>query len=205
MQKKVRGVDNMKKNLKYIAVFILCLAIPLTAFAASVVPVKLPGNDANPSQYTPPPDCIRTTLPDSDKVGTHVYSFDSEGNLDSAGTNVFTLVVGTVSPDTFTQALSWSWSGSYPLYGVIMKGGPNFNLYVYNGTATSDTNLVCPTVSSGKPAAISHVSVILCPNGTPPVPPDGNIVCFILIGLFIVIVLAIMLFCFRFRTSCCRH
>ncbi len=182
----------MKKIICIILTLVLVFSMSLTALAASVTPVEYPGNDANPADYTPPTGCVRTTLPDSDVVGTHVYKFNGNGVLDPAGTNMFTLVVGIETGTSYTQVLFWEWSGDYPLFAVIAKGGPGFNLYEYNGAVTSDTNLVSPDVSSGQPADISHVSVVLCPNGQPPVPPDGELTCCIIIVVLLAILLVLL-------------
>ena len=69
----------MKKILSILITLILIFAMPLTVLAASVVPVEYPGNDANPADYTPPVGCVRTTLPDSEVVGTHIYTFNGNG------------------------------------------------------------------------------------------------------------------------------
>jgi hypothetical protein len=178
----------MKKLFLIFLAIIFAFIFMTAASAASVIPDEYPGNDAN--TYTPPEGCIRTTLPDSDKTGTHVYTFNDFGQLDPGGTNTLTIEVGKATGTNYTQVLSWTWSGSYPLYSIIVKGGPAYNEYVYDGTATTDTNLVSPVNASGDPADISHVSVVLCPEKLPPVPPDGGTICCI-----IIIVLLIMIVC----------
>jgi heme/copper-type cytochrome/quinol oxidase subunit 2 len=204
----------MKKFLVTFIILLITLALPLTTFAASVDPVEHDGNDANPNDYTPPVDCIRTTLPDSDVTGSHIYKFNNSGQLDPTGTNTLTLIVGIAPQTSYTQVLSWAWSGSYPLFAIIVKGGPAFNLYEYDGTANSDTSLVSPVNPSGDPADISHVSVILCPNGEPPTPPDGNTTCciiavvlltIIVVLLFAVLVLLINIKCCCYKKHNCRY
>ncbi len=189
----------MKKLFIVFIIFaVVASAMTLSAFAASVSPIEHPGNDAN--TYVPPEGCIRTTLPDSDQIGTHDYNFNDFGQLDTSGTNTLTVVVD--STGSYTRVASWSWSGSYPLYAVIVKGGPAFNEYVYDGTATSDTDLVSPTNPSGLPANISHVSVVLCPEELPPPQPDVNNICCIVIICLLIIMLIILIDikC----TLCCR-
>lgn len=180
----------MKKILCIFLAIILSIALSINALAASVIPIEHPGNDAN--SYTPPEGCVRTTLPESDEIGTHVYTFDDFGQLDPNGTNTLTIEVGIAPATDYTQVLSWSWSGSYPLYSIIVKGGPAFNEYVYDGTQTSDTNLVSPINPSGKPADISHVSVVLCPEESPPVPPPIDDTCCIFIILILIVVVFLL-------------
>jgi len=199
----------MKKLFVILLTLMIAFVMPFTALAASVTPVEYPGNDAKASDYTPPAGCIRTTLPDSDIEGTHIYNFNNDGELDPAGTNTLTVVVGTAPSTSYTQVLSWSWSGSYTLFAIIVKGGPAFNLYEYNGAATSDTNLESPVNASGDPAGISHVSVVLCPNGTPPTPPDGNTTCCIifiaLLAIIIGLLIAILVILIQIKSIiCCK-
>jgi hypothetical protein len=50
------------------------------------------------------------------------------------------------------------WSASAGIDAVVMKGGPNANVYYYVPESTSDTNLTTPTnPSNGKPFDISHI------------------------------------------------
>lgn len=188
----------MKKLFASLLVVFL-LVQPFMGYCASVTPTTILGNDANPNRYTPPEGCVRLTLPNSDVPGTYTYKLNDNGEFAPDGTNIFTLNVGKAPGNDYTEVLSWSWSGSYTLKAVIVKGGPAFNLYEYNGQ-TSDTNLVSPTNPSGKPADISHVSIVVCPKNppVPPTPPDGNIIC----AIFVVILLAFILIAFLCKQCC---
>lgn len=182
----------LKKYLFVLMAIILVLIIPFSAVAASVTPILVEGNDANPNDYTPPIGCVRTTLPNSKTSGTHEYVFDDYGKLSATGTNILTIVVGIAPSTSYTQVLSWEWSGSYEVYAIIVKGGPRFNLYEYNGEFTQDTNLVSPVNASGNPADISHVSVVLCPSETPPPVENCCLIIIILIAIAIVVLIIIM-------------
>ena len=192
----------MKKFLTIILI-VLITALPLSAYCASVTPVEYEGNDANKHQYTPPVDSVRLTLPGSNKEGTFTYTLNDAGELDPNGTNIFTLTVGKAPGTNYTQVLSWSWQGTYELYAVIVKGGSAFNLYEYNGTATSDSNLVSPVNPSGHPANISHVSIIVYPAETPvPPEPTDNVCCIILAVLLLASILINILL---IRRLCCDN
>ena len=157
------------KNKKIISlIFSISLIIYLCspALAASVPPQYFPGNDAN--DYTPPEGCLHYQIPNSDEGGSHTISFDSDGNIDPAGPYSFTATVGTLEGTNFTQVLSWS--SNFPIYAVIVKGGPAFNLYQYDPSVREDTNLVAPINPSGLPTNVSHVSVVICPDDFPPDP-----------------------------------
>lgn len=191
----------IKKFLCVTIITFIC-AFTTISFAASVTPILYSGNDANPNQFTPPAGSVRITLPNSSQEGTHVYTFNEFGELDSAGSDTLTIVVGKATGTDYTQVLSWTWNGTSTLDAIILKGGPAFNLYQYNGE-TSDTNLVCPTNPSGHPADISHVSVILFPQVSPPVPPDCSNKPIVIELIIIMTLIVILLITNFFLLLCC--
>jgi len=176
--------------------------LTLNVFAASVTPVRFFGNDVN--NFTPPTGFVYIPqLQSSDQAGTKVYKFDSNGQLDPAGTNVLTLTIGKNPGQNFNTLLSWTWSGSYPLDSIIIKGGPAYNLYQYPSNVTSDTNLVAPTLPSGNPANINHISIVLNPQKLPPVPPTPptppNVIGIIAILIFVFSLVAALILRNRIR------
>ena len=69
-------------------------------------------------------------------------------NIDS--TNTITIVV---------SGSYFDWTSTIGIDSVVVKGGPNANLYVYDPEALSDTNLHAPiNPSNGQPYGLSHVS-----------------------------------------------
>lgn len=148
-------------------------ATSTAGFCACVTPVRYFGNDENPMHFTPPEGSVLLTLPDSNETGTFTYKINDGGKFDNNGTSVFTLTVGARPGNTYTEVLSWSFSGKAALWGVIVKAYPAFNLYQYNNI-TSDTFLVSPVNSSGHPGSINHVSIILFPT-KPPSSPRNSI------------------------------
>jgi hypothetical protein len=73
------------------------------------------------------------------------------------GSTTHTIVDGvTVTIETDGTFLAFE--SSIGMDGVIMKGGNNANLYVYDPPETDDAGLVSPDNPSGGPAALSHVS-----------------------------------------------
>lgn len=67
---------------------------------------------------------------------------------------------------------SISWTSTVPVDAVMVKGGPNGNIYEYPNDTFSDSNLVPPTnPSNGEPYGLSHVN--FCTNNTPEPPPEG--------------------------------
>lgn len=118
---------------------LLVLALSSTARAASVEPVLVSGN----------PTCADLGYdagfkPPGEKVpGTYTFP-------------------GTTKTVTFTTPTgsSINWSSQLPLDAVIVKGGPNANVYVYDppAEATSDTGLTTPTnPENNQPFGLSHV------------------------------------------------
>jgi LPXTG-motif cell wall-anchored protein len=74
---------------------------------------------------------------------------------------------GTFSDDTLTVTIDvrdtaegqvFDWTSNIGVDVVIVKGGPNSNVYTYDPESTGDTGLHAPVVSSGKFAGLSHVS-----------------------------------------------
>lgn len=122
--------------------------VPLS-FAASVDPVKNPGGSGNPT-------C------------THAgYGYAlSTGNInDPVAVGNMTVTGGTVSWTHDGTYLNWASSGVKVL-GVIVKGGPNANLYNYNPPfATSDTGLHSPAhPNPNMIPGISHIVFCYVPS-----------------------------------------
>lgn len=156
----------MKRIVTFLSL-LLALSLYVPVMAASVPAQYFPGNDAN--DYTPPEGCLHYQIPNSDEEGSHTISFDSDGLVDPDGPYTFTVVVGTLPGNEYTQVLSWS--SNFPIYAVIVKGGNGFNLYQYDESVRGDTDLKSPVNPSGNPANVSHVSVVICPDSFPPQPP----------------------------------
>jgi hypothetical protein len=69
-----------------------------------------------------------------------------------------------------TDGTSVAWASTFGIGAVIVKGGPNANVYVYDPQRTSDSGLASPPTPSGNPAGLSNIT--FCWN--PVVPPDGS-------------------------------
>jgi hypothetical protein len=71
---------------------------------------------------------------------------------------------GTFTDGTLTVTLvvtgnTFDWTSNIGVDVVIVKGGPNANVYVYDPEATSDTGLHAPiNPRTGEPFGLSHVS-----------------------------------------------
>lgn len=154
----------MKKTCFLFFALIIALLLPFSALAAGVAPIETPGDASNPADYLPPPGTIRTMLPDSAQIGTHVYRFDCAGNPDPNGHNPLTLIVAIATDTAYTRVARWSWSGNYPLLAVIVQGPDSFNLYGYYGGTDTDTDPTAP-VDGIDPANIESVSVVLALDG----------------------------------------
>ena len=81
----------------------------------------------------------------------------------------------TISNNTGT---SFDWSSTQSIGVVIVKGGTDANLYLYNPEAFSGYSLISPDNASGDPANISHAT--FCWNNVIPtsttVPPTETLV-----------------------------
>jgi len=115
----------------------LLLASVRPAGATDVTPIYIAGN----------PNCVELGYDygfkiDPPNAGT--YSID--------GINSVTVT----TPD----GIYFDWSSDLGIDAVIVKGGPNANLFIYDPPAerTSDTGLVSPiNPNNGKPYALSHI------------------------------------------------
>lgn len=115
----------------------LFLAFAGTAGATDVNPIFVPGN----------PNCVG--------LG---YDFGFKVDPPNAGTySIDGLNTVTV---TTADGIFFDWSSTLGMDAVIVKGGPNANVYVYDPPAerTSDTGLHSPiNPNNGKPFALSHI------------------------------------------------
>jgi hypothetical protein len=121
------------------------LLLVLPAGAASVDPLFVEGN----------PKCSGEAGPNQPSLGmdggVSIDVLDLVANFDDGSFSVdlvFDAEAGTLS---FSDA-------SEPVAAVIMKGGPNANVYLYNPAVTADDDLVTPTnPNNDKAYGISHV------------------------------------------------
>lgn len=126
------------KTYQRISAVVLVLVMALAALpvsAAAVTPVVLPGN----------PICA--------DLG---YAYEIKIDPPTAGT--YALGYGSFTWTT-TDGVTMNWSSTIGVDAVIVKGGPNANLYTYVPESYGDTGLTSPLAPNGRPYAISHISV----------------------------------------------
>jgi hypothetical protein len=103
---------------------------------SSVTPVVVPGN----------PTCS------SLGYGTYELKVEPVASGTYSGTGGFEVVLDVDAPYI-------DWTSNYGVNAVVVKGGPNANLYVYSPKSYGDTNLSAPTnPENGMPYGLSHVS-----------------------------------------------
>lgn len=66
---------------------------------------------------------------------------------------------------TLTSQTFVSWTSTFPIAAVIMKGGSSANVYVYGSSVTSDAGLAAPVGPSGNPANLSNITFCWFENG----------------------------------------
>jgi hypothetical protein len=66
-----------------------------------------------------------------------------------------------------------AWASTFGIGAVIVKGGPNANVYIYDPQRTSDFGLASPPTPSGNPAGLSNITFCWNPVVPPDGPPDG--------------------------------
>lgn len=121
--------------------FLLCPVVMLIfvsqTFASPVTPIFVAGN----------PSC--TSL-------GYAFGFKPQPEPPPSGTYTFPDGVNTVT--ITSDGTYFDWSATLGIDAVIVKGGPNANVYVYSPEATSDTVLNSPiNPNNGRPFAISHI------------------------------------------------
>ncbi|MBD3288769.1 hypothetical protein GF337_08210, partial [candidate division KSB1 bacterium] len=131
---------------KFIFLFLVILAFFISATmnnasAANVAPILEEGNpDCGDLQYC---SCSMSFKPQPEPPpsGTYPYPNDPSNSItiNSDGTN-------------------FSWTSTLPVCCVIVKGGPNANVYVYDPKSYGDNDLHAPTnPNNGRLYEISHI------------------------------------------------
>jgi LPXTG-motif cell wall-anchored protein len=104
-------------------------------------------------------------------ASTHVSPTEVPGNA-KCPAGLTELKVEPVADGTFTdgtltvtidvrdtaEGQVFDWTSNIGVDVVIVKGGPNSNVYTYDPESTGDTGLHAPEVSSGEFAGLSHIS-----------------------------------------------
>jgi hypothetical protein len=130
------------------------LALPATSFATTVTPTYMAGN----------PTCADLN------AAWH------EVKADPPSTATYT--DGTLSVDMTVTNGVVDWSANFPIDAVIVKGGPNANIYNYSPNVASDSGLVTPPNGPTKNYGLSHVDFCYGPPDNPPPagpnPPGTN-------------------------------
>ena len=108
--------------------------------AALVDPNTVPGN----------PTCASVEPPDADWTELKIDPPTAGVHTDGTLTVTLTIV------DT-PQGATITWSSNIGVDAVLVKGGPNANLYVYDPESTGDSGLHAPANDNGKWAGLSHV------------------------------------------------
>ncbi|PWH18465.1 MAG: hypothetical protein DDG59_05865 [Anaerolineae bacterium] len=114
----------------------MALLFVLPGLAASVVPELVDGN----------PKCVDYNLvgykPNETLTGTYTY------NINGMGVLTMTIKNGPLV----------DWSSTFWIDKVIVKGGPNANVYSYSPASKGDTDLTTPTnPKNSTPYGLSHV------------------------------------------------
>lgn len=111
------------------------------ARATHVTPIFIAGN----------PDCTDLGLD---------FGFKPQPEPPPSGTYTFPAPDGINTLTLTTDGIVVDWTATLALDAVIVKGGPNADVYVYDPEASSDTGLQSPiNPNNGTPYAISHIEV----------------------------------------------
>ncbi|OQA16765.1 MAG: hypothetical protein BWY63_02636 [Chloroflexi bacterium ADurb.Bin360] len=133
-EKRMMKMKTRQKVSALMMIVIMALAA-LPVSAATVTPVVLPGN----------PICV--------DLG---YAYEMKIDPPTAGT--YNLGYGTFTWTT-TDGVYMNWTSTIGVDAVLVKGGPNANLYTYVPESYGDTGLHSPLGPNGRPSGISHITV----------------------------------------------
>jgi uncharacterized repeat protein (TIGR01451 family) len=102
------------------------------------------------------------------------YTYGYKLSPEPPPTGLYTFPNSTETVDIVNHnGIKLDWSASIDIDAVIMKGGPNANVYRYLPAVRLDTDLTPPfNVKSGKNYEISHVQFCFGTTHTPPTPPS---------------------------------
>ena len=143
-------IKHLSRGLAVAGTIITGLALPSAASATTSNPTKVDGN----------PNCA--TL----GAGFREVKIDPvpQGSTRFSGGSI------TVSGRIF------DWSTTSGVDAVIVKGGPNANVYRFSSESTSGTGFRAPTnPSNGQPYGLSHITFCFDADGTPaPTPPASD-------------------------------
>jgi len=154
----MRGVGTASRRVRAVALTGIVLAVivigSLTALASKVDPIYVAGNPTCPEGLT---------ALDIDGSGFH-NGTQSDGTL--------TVTISNFDP----QTTNFDWSSNIGVDEVIVKGGPNANVYQYDPDATSDTGLHTPfNQNSGQNYGLSHVLFCYDSEATPTPTPTSSV------------------------------
>ena len=93
--------------------------------------------------------------------------------IDPVSSGTFAIPGGSITIVVNSSAKTFDWTSTVGIDFIIVKGGPNANLYVYNPPAPSfgDTGLHSPTnLKNGRFYGLSHIS--FCGPGGPTATPE---------------------------------
>lgn len=88
------------------------------------------------------------------------FGFKPQPEPPPSGTYTFPAPDGVNTITLVSDGSFFDWTSTLPLDAVIVKGGPNANVYVYDPEETSDDGLHSPiNPNNDQPYAISHIEV----------------------------------------------
>jgi hypothetical protein len=96
-----------------------------------------------------------------------------ELKVEDPTSDTFTDDTLTVTIDVFDtpDGQEFDWESDIGVDAVIVKGGPDANVYFYDPEATGDTGLHAPEGPSGMWAGLSHISFCYDEDEVPPTTP----------------------------------
>jgi hypothetical protein len=151
MKNKLTNILSLAPRVLAVGLISLLLVVPAFATYGAGAPTTTLG--VRPEVVENNPSC-------SDEFSGYLFEYKFEPVEDAVvplswmGLN-FDL---TIDVDEGAKTFDFSFSNGFGVNGILVKGGPDANVYDYGDGATSDTGLHAPEQSPGKYYGLSHIS-----------------------------------------------
>jgi hypothetical protein len=155
----MKKINILAMVLGVLAVMLIGVNISVAGSVAPVIPVLVDGN----------PDC--------GDLGYSCASFKLDGEDDNdPESGIYDLKGGTLTISIYDDNKGFDWESTLAILAVIVKGGPNANVYYYDPSSFGDVGLHAPVVNNqGEYAGLSHMEFCYTQPGGGETVPDGGL------------------------------
>src|SRR5262245_48385307 len=160
------GLSNIRRTSMVVLPLVLVGVATVMAQETPSIPISAGG--VTPILYEAGPDFPGGNVT-CDQVGNYAFTSGRINYENGAFDGEFPPGLTVMHDGTYV-----AWASTFGIGAVIVKGGPNANVYVYEPPRTSDSGLASPPTPSGNPAGLSNITFCWNPVVPPDGPPDGQ-------------------------------